>query len=236
MIRSNENKIKAHFSALLVNVRKALQTHEVEVDDVHQFLVAFFQQDLIHDQDVSKIFKAVSIRRLWDHNNYSPLEQLADYFLHDDSSIKSLMRNYKANLSGFHMAVKIVDFMEYRKLHEEVSDEEPGQIKNLTRVQYRKIKVVLKLGRKISELSLLYVNNLWRSIAEEYDIPSLTTILDKIVAGSLEITWLVPVHVAQLLIRPRPRFYKKHQIVQVYIDNVIIYDEKQMVSTQVSAA
>ena len=236
VISSNEDNIKALFSALLLDVRKALQMHTVDVDDVRQFLVTFFKRDLIHSQDLSAIFEAVTIEGLWDHHNYSAVEKLSNHFLSHDSSVKSLMRDYKEQLSGFHMAVKIVDFMEYRKLHEEVSDEHCRKIKKLTAAQYRKIKFVLKLDRKISELSLDYVYKLWQSIAEEYDLPSLTAILDRIVAGSLEITWLVPVHEAQLLIRQRPKFYKMENIVQVFIDDVIIYDEKQMVSTQVLAA
>ena len=236
LISSNEDNIKALFSALLLNVRKALEMHTVNIDDVRQFLVTFFKRDLIHSRDLSAIFEAVTIEGLWDHHNYSAVEKLTNHFLSHDSSVQSLMRDYKAQLSGFHMAVKIVDYIEYRKLYEEISDEEPSQIKELTTAQYKRIKLVLKLDRKISELSLDYVYKLWRSIAEEYDLPSLTAILDKIVAGSLEITWLVSVHVAQLLIRPRPKFYKMENIVQVFFDDIIIYDEKQMVSTQVLAA
>ena len=233
MIRSNEEKIIALFSALLLNVRRALQSHNVEVDDVRQFLVSFFKKDLADTHDLCKLFDTISIRGLWDHNNYGPLEKLTDHLLPDDPSIERFLKDYKSQLSGFHMAVKLVDYMEYQNLLEDVANEEPEKMKKLSIVQYRKIKLVLEIDRKVSELSLDYVHKLWRSVADEYELPSLTGILDKIVAGSLEITWFVPVHVAQLMTTPRPKFFKKHHIVLVFIDDVKVYDEELIVSTLV---
>ena len=71
---------------------------------------------------------------------------------------------------------------------------------------------------------------LWQSFAEEYDIPSLTAVIDKIVAGSLEVTWRVPQHIADAIL-PRSKFFQSHGIVLVTIDNGIIYDEKLMVNS-----
>ena len=232
MIQSNYEKIKALFSALLLKVQKALQSHSVDADDVRQFLVAFFKQEFTDAQDLGKIFTAATIKGLWDHNHYGPLEKLADHFLSDDPSVEGLMREYKGQLTGFHMTVKIVDFMEYQKLTADDSDDDSdqvGQLKKLTTKQCRRIKLMLKLDRKISDLSLHYVDKLWHSIADKYELPSLTAVLEKIVTGSIEISWLVPAHVAEM-ITPRAKFFRKHHIVQVLIDDVIIYNEKEIVS------
>jgi hypothetical protein len=70
---------------------------------------------------------------------------------------------------------------------------------------------------------------LWQSFAEEYEIPSLTAVIDRIVAGSLEVTWRVPQHIAKAIVA-RSHFFRSHSIVLVFIDDDIIYDEKQMVS------
>ena len=233
MIHSNEEKIKALFSALLLKVQKALRSHSSDTDDIRQFLVAFFKHKFTDAQDLGKIFTAATVRGLWDHNHYGPLEKLTDHFLPDDQSVEGFMTEYKAQLTGFHMTVKIVDFMEYQKLTADDSDddlEETLQLKKLTTKPYnRRIKVVLKLDRRISEQSLLYVQKLWHSIAKEYELPSLTAVLERIVAGSIEISWLVPTHVADM-ITPRAKFFRKHHIVLVFIDDVILYDEKQMVN------
>ena len=42
----------------------------------------------------------------------------------------------------------------------------------------------IKIKRKISQVSLDYVVKLWQPFAEEYEIPSLTAVIDRIVAGS----------------------------------------------------
>ena len=229
MIHSNDEKIKALFSALLLKVQKALQSHSIDADNVRLFLVAFFKQEFTDAQDLGKIFTAATVKGLWDHNHYSPLEKLTEHFLSDDSSVEGLMKEYKGQLTGFHMTMKIVDFIEYQKLMVDDSDDNSDQalqLKKLTTKQYRRIKVVLKLD---PDLSLFYVDKLWHSIADEYEIPSLTAVLEKIVTGSIEISWLVPAHVAEM-ITPRAKFFRKHHIVQVFIDDVVLYDEKEMVS------
>ena len=234
MIHSNDEEIKALFSALLLKVQKALLSHSVDADDVRQFLVAFFKQEFTDAQDLGRIFTAATVKGLWDHNHYGPLEKLAEHFLSDDQSVEGVMKEYKGQLTGFHMTVKIVDFMEYLKLAANDSDDDSDQayqLKNLMTKQYRRIKVVLKLDRKISDLSFLYVDKLWRSIADEYELPSLTAVLEKIVTGSIEISWLVPAHVAEM-ITPRAKFFQKHCIVLVFIDDIILYDEKEMVSSK----
>ena len=141
------------------------------------------------------------------------------------------MKAYKAHLSGFYLTTKLIDYIEYQNLSADDSDEECDQsAPKLTTKQYKKIKVVLQLERKISEVSLDYVVKLWQSFAEEYEIPSLTAVIDRIVTGSLKVTWRVPQHVADAIL-PRSKFFRSHGIVHVSIDDVIIYDEKQMVNT-----
>ena len=236
MIHSNDEKIKALFSSLLLKVQKALRSHSVDADDVRQFLVAFFKQEFTDAQELGKILTAATVKGLWDYNHYGPLEKLTDHFLPDDPSVEGLIREYKAQLTGFHMTVKIVDFMEYQKLttaddSDDDSDQnQPVRLKKLTAKQYKRIKVVLKLDRIISDLSLHYVDKLWHSIADEYELPSLTAVLERIATGSIEISWLIPAHVAEM-IKPRAKFFRKHCIVVVSIDDVILYDEEEIVSS-----
>ena len=121
--------------------------------------------------------------------------------------------------------------MKYRQLVPddfEEDAEQPPTRKKLTKREYRKIKVVLNLDRRISDVSLDYVHNLWRSFAEEYDLPSATAIIEDITLGSLRITWLLlPFIISK--ITPRSKFFKRNNITQILIDDVIFYDEKEMV-------
>ena len=230
MIRSNEEEIKALFTALLLKVQSTLQPKN-DISNVRQFLVNFFKCDLPETSDLKKLFETVTLNDLWDYQHYSPLERLVNHFLPGDQELESLFKAYKARLSGFYLTTKLIDYIEYRNLSADDSDEEECDQSSprFTTKQYRKIKVVLQLDRKLSDVSLDYVHRLWRSFADEYEIPSLTAIIDKIVTGSLEVTWRVPQLIADAIL-PRSKFFRSHGIVLVFIDDVILYDERQMVS------
>ena len=234
MIHTNEDKIKGLFSSLLINVGKALKSHSIDVAELRQFLVTFFKSDdFPMSSNIDEIFGVVTVSGLWSHMNYSPLERLTEHFLPDNSNVESLVRDYKACLSGFYFATKIIDYIEHSQLQADDSELDPEQqlpLKNYVTQNYRKIKVVLKLDRKVSsDLSLSYVEKLWSSFADEFDIPSLSAVLKEITTGSLEITWYIPPHEAQL-IKPTSKFCRHHNIIMIAIDEDIIYDERQMVS------
>ena len=229
MIRSNEEKIKALFSSLVLKVQSALQSQS-DTSILRDFLITFFKCDFPETSDLKKLFAAITLNDLWDYHHYSPVENLIDQFLPTDEEVGSLMKAYKARLSGFYLTTKLINYIEYQNLSADDSDEECDQPSpKLTPKQYRKVKVVLQLERKISQISLDYVVKLWQSFAEEYEIPSLTAVINRIVVGSLEVIWTVPQHIANAIL-PRVKFFRSHGIVLVSIDDVIIY-EKQMVST-----
>ena len=229
MIRYNVEEIKAYFSSLVLEIQLALKSQS-DVSNVRDFLITFFECDFPETSDVKKLFAATTLKHLWDYHHYSPLEQLINKFLPNDQEVGSLMKAYKARLSGFYLTTKLINYIEYQNLSADDSAEECDQPSpKLTPKQYKKIKVVLQLERKISQVSLDYVVKLWQCFAEEYEIPSLTAVIDRIVEGSLEVTWRVPQHIADAIL-PRSKFFRRHGIVLVFIDDVIIYDEKQMVS------
>ena len=231
MIRSNKEKIKALFSSLVLKVQSALQSQS-DISNVRDFLITFFKCDFPETSNLKKLFATITLNDLWDYHHYSPVERLIDQFLPSDQEVGSLLKEYKARLSGFYLTTKLIDYIEYQDLSADDSDEESDQPSpKLTTKQYKKIKVVLQLERKISQVSLDYVMRLWQSFAEEYEIPSLTAVIDRIVTGSLEVTWIVPQHIADAIL-PRAKFFRSHGIVLVFIDDVIIYDEKQMVYVQ----
>ena len=229
MIRSNVEVIKALFSSLVLDVQLALESQS-DIRNVRDFLTTFFKYDFSETSDLEKLFATITLNDLWDYHHFSPLERLIDKFLPNDQKVGNLMKDYKAHLSGFYLTTRLIDYMEYKNLSADDSYEECDQPSpKLTPKQYKKIKVVLQLERRISQVSLDYVVKLWQSFAEEYEIPSLTAVIDKIVAGSLEVTWIVPQYIADTIL-PRSKFFRCHRIVLVSIGDVIIYDEKQMVS------
>ena len=69
LTRKNLNKIKGQFSSLLLKVKSALKSHQVSVDDVHDFLVHYFSRgDWVHDpSNLDALFRALSIAMLWNY-------------------------------------------------------------------------------------------------------------------------------------------------------------------------
>ena len=231
MIRSNENQIKAKFADLALKVRKVFEACLVAASDVRQFLIDFFQQKECFQSasSVEHIFIATSAHHLWDYQNYGPLEVLTKQFLPNNETTDTLVTEYKASLTGFYLFTKLLHYIRHKELEPDDSDEQELSIKKLTSKQYRRIKVVLALDRNIKDLSLDYVFTLWSSFADEYGLPSLTATLETIAPGSLQLTWLILPRTAMLIL-PRSKFFRKHCIIQVFIDDVILYDEKLMVS------
>ena len=231
MTRTNEEKIRAQFVALVQSVQVAVKaSNDVEV--VRNYLAMFFKRDLPDTTEMHKLFEAVSLQNLWNYQHHSPLESVADHFLSGNQEIERSIKEYKARLSGFYVATKLVDFIESKKLTVENDDDDESDDQQppvLSPKQYRRLKVVLKLERKITKLSLEYVHKLWSSFAEEYDIPSLTVVLERVDSGSLVITWLIPTHLADKIV-PRSKFFRDHGIVCVSLDGQSIYDEEKMVS------
>ena len=226
MVRKNEEAIKAQFSDLVLHVQCTLEAKS-KLENVRQFLTTFFKHDFSNCLDFEKLFSTIALNDLWTYEHYSPLEMLTNKFLQGDRETEGLIETYMASLSGYFTMTKLIHYIQFQQFSVDDSSEESHQ--SLNTEQYRKIKIVLDLKRRVSNLSLDYVHKLWRSFAKEYEIPSLTVILDRIVSGSLEVTWRVPSHLVELVV-PRARFFRKEGIVLVFIDDVIIYDEREMVS------
>ena len=228
MRSSNIAEIEGHFSALLADVRKALQSHNVDMADLLEYMKHFFKVDkcFANVTNISDTFTTVSVNGLWSYLHYSPLETLIKRFLRTDADTKKLMTEYKSQLTGYQLTTKLIDYIKEKNLQGDNDADQPTQF---TVEHYKKIKVVIQLDRKVSDVSLMYVQELWSSFAEEFNIPSLTAIIHHIAPSSLEITWCIPPHEAEL-IRPTARFCRQHKITVIAIDDHIIYDEKQMVS------
>ena len=175
MLRFNLEKIRVKFATLLLNVQTSLETKQVVVAHVRQFLINSSQGDLDIPcyTEFSDMFTELKKCKVWTYQHHSPLEMVTDAFLHNDCVIQDQIKQYKHDLSGFLVATKLI---EYNHLFSEEMEEEEEDVPlpKLTKKQYRSLKVVLNLdARKISELSLNYVHTLWEKLAVEFDLPSL---------------------------------------------------------------
>ena len=226
-------KIKCQFASLQLKVRSAMEAQEAKMNDVHQFLVASFQGCCIPEaSDFTKLFNIITQAKLWSYDHYVPLQELAEQFLPDDEQIRKHISTYRIQLSGFFATTKIIDFVNLSELEELEDDSQQPFAPEKYKKHYRKLKIKLKL-KNITELTLSYVNTLWQSFAEEFGLPSLTAVIDKIIDGSLVISWLILPHIADKILASNSkalRFYQRHDIVKVWIDDELLYYKDWIVS------
>ena len=230
------NKIKGQFSSLLVEVQSTLKLHQVSVEKVRSFLVHYSSRDdwIQNPSNLDELFTSLSVAKLWSYDHYDLLEELIKRLLPDDANVKKLMLEYKGQLSGFYTATKIADFIKLSDFEDSEQDpQQPLAVSTYTFKDYRKLKLKLKIDRKVSAMTLSYVDELWRSLAEEFDLPCLTAVIHSIIEGSLVVTWLVLPHIVDKInatSRKAVKFFRRHGIVLMMVDNDTVYDEEQMVN------
>ena len=236
-------KVKSRFSLLVIEVQKSMASLKVDASIVEQFLLNFFEGacDIPEDADLSKIFNSVTKARLWRYDHYGPLEELAESFLPEDDPVIAKVTEYKGQLTGFYATTRIIDFVKLSELedHEEI----PGRAFSPKKYNnhYQKLTIELRLNKDLSELTLEYVNTFWRILAKEFHLPPLTAVIDKIVEGSLRITWLILPHIVdkiKAMYFKSVEFFQQHNIISIvlYSDGgddggLNLYYEEWMVCT-----
>lgn len=229
MKNSNVVEIKRRFSALLSNVRSALEGKGVRFENVRQHLIDLFQDlDSSSATNLDELFRGMSLKGHWSFQNHSPVETLISTFLPKHDSLMIDYDHYVAYLSGFYATIKLIPYIN-------LSVEEKSNILPLssyTPEQYRKLKVVLDIPhRRITELSMMYVQDMWKKFAREFDIPLLTAIVGKLLKSSLEITWLIQPYLCAKIIasvHKSTQFFHRHNIIYIAVDDHPIYDAKQL--------
>ena len=208
------------------------------MNEVYDFLVRCFSRDdwIQNPANFGQLFNALSVTMLWNYDHYGPLEDITKKFLSDNVAIKKLVSEYKGHLTGFYTTTKIADFIKVHRSQFQDTEQDPEEslpVDTYTLKDYRRLKMTLSLGqRKVSALTLSYVDELWRSLAEEFDLPSLTAVIDTIVKGSLQVSWLVLPHIAEKIMSASTeavKFFRLHDITHVEVDNFIVFEEEEMV-------
>ena len=228
-------KTKARFSKLLIEVQSALEAHQADVKKIRRFLIHLFEGEckIPNVSDLGEIFEDVTFSKLWRFDNYGPLQELSENFLPEDDSARTQATEYVSHLSAFYATTSLFDYMELAEQEEGEEDSNPFSPKKYNRF-YKKLSVKLKLARDMSELTLEFLDQLWKSLRKEFNLVPLTAVLDSITQGSLCITWLVLPHVLRKI---RATFFKSLQFLQlngivkisVCDGYLIIYDASWMV-------
>ena len=229
VLKENEAKIQRLFAGLVRQVLSILNKREIDKKEFRVYVVQLFSPSwcIPKSEDMFAIFEAISSNLLWSYSHFSPLESIAEEFAKDDTL--SLMESYKMDLSSFYTTTDIVDYIALCQDDEKVVDPDVPLAANPAKYNGEYFqKLTVRLDRPVTNETLQYIADIWRAIAKFFLLPSLTALLDRIVEGSLVISWFIP-HIFAMQIRVNSSgdeaeaFFRAHQITEVKLNGDCLY-------------
>lgn len=226
-MKQNEAKISESFAKLVYDVCKALTLVEqsLNMQLFHVYLTQLFKSDIPQSlQTIVGYFEYIAKKCLWSYSHYSPLESIAKEFA--EAETRPYLEVYKKQLAGFYSTTKLLDYIDACQDAEEADPDTPLQTELFDRTFRRKLTV--KLQRRVTDETLQYVDDLWRALAEFFLLPSLTALLERVVDGSIIISWWISDSFADHIREnstgfQADSFYSAHQIDNILIDNESLY-------------
>ena len=241
IIQEIQIKIKGSFATLVRKVTRKLKGKDIDMEDFRLYILNLFPPgDIIVDTvNVADIFEAVSRHQLWDYSYCTPIEEIAKEFGGDDLELRGWIDDYKSELAGFKATTKIVDYIKLCSDEKEIADSDQSLREDIARYDRRYCrKLTVKLKSRVTEKSLDYIDQFWRSIADHFLLPSLSALLDSIQEGCVEVTWLVPTLSAlqiQANIQDSTQFLEKLEVIRVIMEGEILYDEEGLEEVRIQA-
>ena len=183
----------------------------------------FLRKLLKPSATISEMFETLTVEGAWDYLNYYPLECIIEKFGND--STRKTMEQYKRDLTGYTLMTAIKDHLDA------VDMEHPTH--RILPIPQEKLFFTLscKVKANITNHSLKYVRDVWRSLAERFQLQMLALLLHKIARGCLEITWCSPVELAPYVIQEAKQsadYFKEQHFLRVSVDGVSIYTERKV--------
>jgi hypothetical protein len=225
---TNEEEIQHNFALLIDRLRSALKDSGIQAADINRYLKDVKVDFQSQVSDLETIFDYLQSSNLWSFENFGLVDSLNKRFLGASSlSIKQHILDYKGKFNGYIATRKIIDSKYFVVADDSDDIEDPPEVvAKYGTTERHKLKVKLKLGgRKLTEVSLLYIAELWESLREQYELPSLTAQIDYIMKSCLEIVWFIlPMDAEKIRSSKKSHvpFFWKHDITFVSVDNDII--------------
>ena len=184
---------------------------------------------------LEEIFCALSEHGLWDYLNYYLLQSIIEAFANDDHELNGMMEQYQQDLTGHILTQRIQTYLDatHHQHLNATSDSDKSPVTLQPKHELFK-KLSVKIDANVSDRSLSYVNDLWRSLANQFALPQPAMILHNIAKGCLSITWLIPAnlveHVTQMA-RETANMFAEANILRVSLEEQCIYPmETELVS------
>ena len=132
---------------------------------------------------------------------------------------------------------KIRTYLDANKYPVVTSDSESSADENITSLppkQKHKLykKLSAEVNVKITDHSVKYVYDLWRSLANQFVLPRPAMILHRIAEGCICITWLIPTnlvtHITRM-VRETSDMFAEKQIQRVMLEEQCIYPMETLI-------
>ena len=139
-----------------------------------------------------------------------------------------MLEAYIQEVNGFKLVTKMADYLSAVT----GSDEDTSSPHTRKDEHYRK-ELKLKLQIPVSAHSLSYVDEVWNSLAKQFLLPPSSAILDKIIEGSVYVTWLIPAFfVPQMMdMAEQPEvmeFFQEMKTDIATVDGAYLYGEQEV--------
>ena len=236
----NIQMIKGKFSILVTKSRRKLQNRKIDVDDVQVFLVTMYSSPDSKDgsdtvttvvesaRSLAEIFRALSKHRLWDYLNYYLLQSIIEEFAGDDKELNGMMEQYQEALTGYVLTLRIQTYLDAVNHPIATSDSDNSADEVVPLQQDHKLfrKLTTKCEVNITNHTLSYVIDLWRSLAKQFALPRPAMILHDIAEGCIGITWLIPVNLVKYVTRmaqETTNVFAKENVLRVMLGERCIY-------------
>lgn len=233
----------AQLQVLVCNqIQQQLKNEAVHLDALLLYIRTLFSPgDCIpHTANVADIFAAITHNRLWDFLHHQKLTRIAQMFGGDDGEVDAQLTRYAQDLQGYKVATKVVEYM--ATVGEPSNHLEPKATMQGSTTQHTPAKkdqqylrdLTIKLGVTVTKESLAYIDELWNSLSVLFLLPPSTAMLDKILIGSLYISWLIPTHtVPQIMERATKlealKLFQQKNIEFIAISGIKVYTNKEEV-------
>ena len=235
--------IKGKFSKLVTRSRKKLQDKKIDVDDIQMFLITLYSSPDSKDgsdtvttvvesaRSLDEIFRALSKHRLWDYINYHLLQSIIEEFASDDDELKQMMEQYQKDLTGHILTLQIQTYLDATHFEypiavsdSEISADEESLPPQQKHELFKKLTAKYKVN--VTDHTLGYVIDLWRSLANQFALPRPAMILHDIAEGSIGITWLIPANLVKYVTRmaqETANMFAEENVLRVTLEERSIY-------------
>ena len=232
LTQKNLMKIKFKFGRLVALTSKKLQEGEMDIKEICQIITASlcddsksFSAELGIATNFTDLFVTITALGVWSYNNYNLLECIINEYIPD---ICAAMTDYQKDYRGYRLTTKIEDHI---KAVATLSDSDtPHPDSNWFSCLETRIHV------KLSERTLKYIDELWKSLSVLFDLPPYQLLLDKVMKESITITWYFPRYRTKRIIeivKSSSQFLSEHDMVEVSINGEITYPKKAVTELEV---